>query len=127
MGNKILVIGGTGTVGSAVVEELKNNNADYVVLTRKKEKAEKLNARGISVIVGELGEWSNLETIIKEVNIIFLATSPDKNMLELHKKLIDLSAKNKISKIVRLSAEPANYSEGLYMYKHHAKADAYLK
>jgi len=34
MNNKILVIGGTGTVGSAVVAELMGNNADYAVLTR---------------------------------------------------------------------------------------------
>lgn len=127
MKNKILVIGGTGTVGSAVVAELKSNNADYVVLTRKKEKAEELNAKGIPTVVGTLGEWSTLESAIKEVNTIFLATSPAANMLDLHKGLIDMAVKNNINKIVRLSAEPANYSEGLYMYKQHEEADKYLK
>lgn len=127
MNNKILVIGGTGTVGSAVVAELKSNNADYVVLTRKKEKAKELNTNGIPTIVGNLGEWPTIEAAIKDVNTIFLATSPSEDMLDLHKGLIDLAVKNKIKKIVRLSAEPANYSEGLYMYKQHSEADEYLK
>jgi len=126
MNNKILVIGGTGTVGSAVVAELKSNNADYVVLTRKKEKAEELNAKGIPTVVGTLGEWSTVESAIKGVNTIFLSTSPAADMLDLHKGLIDLAVKNNIKKIVRLSAEPADYSEGLYMYRQHEEADKYL-
>jgi len=127
MNNKILVIGGTGTVGSAVVAELKSNNADYVVLTRKEEKAEELSANGIPAVVGTLGEWSTIESAIKGVNTIFLATSPAADMLDLHKGLIDLAVKNNIEKIVRLSAEPANYSEGLYMYQQHEEADNYLQ
>jgi len=127
MDNKILVIGGTGTVGSAVVAELKSNNADYVVLTRKKEKAEELNAKGIPTVVGTLGEWSTVESAVKGVNTIFLSTSPAADMLDLHKGLIDLAVKNNIKKIVRLSAEPANYSEGLYMYQQHEEADKYLQ
>ena len=127
MKNKTLVIGGTGTVGSAVVAELESNNANYVVLTRKKEKADELNAKGIPTVVGTLGEWSTIESTLKGVNTIFLATSPAADMLDLHKGLIDLAVKNNIKKIVRLSAEPANYSEGLYMYEQHDEADKYLK
>ncbi len=127
MKNKILVIGGTGTVGSAVVTELNNSNADYTVLTRKKEKADELNAQSIPTVVGTLGEWSTIESAIKEVDIIFLSTSPAADMLDLHKGLIDLAVNNNIKKIVRLSAEPANYSEGLYMYEQHSEADEYLK
>lgn len=127
MKNKILVIGGTGTVGSAVVSELKSINADYVVLTRSKEKAEELTAKGIPTVVGTLGDWSTVESAIKEVNTIFLSTSPAADMLDIHKGLIDLAVDNKVAKIVRLSAEPANYSEGLYMYEQHLKADEYLK
>jgi uncharacterized protein YbjT (DUF2867 family) len=127
MENKILVIGGTGTVGRAVVSKLKSNHSDFVVLTRNEDKAEELTANGVSAVVGTLGEWPTIDSIIKEVNTIFLATSPAEDMLNLHKGLIDLAVKSNIKKIVRLSAEPANYSEGLYMYEQHAKADNYLK
>ena len=127
MNNKILVIGGTGMVGSAVVAELKQINANYVVLTRNKDKVEELTAQGIPSVVGDLGDLSTIESAIKEVNTIFLATSPAAYMLDLHKGLIDMAVENKVEKIVRLSAEPANYSEGLYMYQQHSEADEYLK
>lgn len=127
MTNKILVIGGTGTVGSAVVEELKKANANYKVLTRKKEKAETLNASGIPAVVGRLGDWESVEPALEGINSIFLSTSPAADMIDLHKGMIDLAVKKGVKKIVRLSAEPANYSDGLYMYEHHRAADNYLK
>jgi len=127
MEDKILVIGGTGTVGSYVVEELKQSNADYVVLTRKKEKAEELNAMGISTVVGTLGEWSTIEPAMEGVHTLFLLTNAAEEMLSLHKGVIDMAVKTGVKKIVRLSAEPASYGEGMSMYGQHAAADEYLK
>lgn len=127
MKNKILVIGGTGTVGSEVVNELKRKEAEFVVLTRSEEKKDALAEKGISAVVGTLGEWSEMDEILKGFDSIFLATSPAEDMLSLHTGLIDLASKHNIKKIVRLSAEPTHYSEGLYMYEQHDKADNYLK
>jgi len=127
MKNKILVIGGTGTVGSKVVGELKHGNANYVVLTRKKEKAEELSATGIPTVVGRLGEWATIQPIMAGVDTIFLLTNPSEEMLNLHKGLIDMAVKNGVKKIVRQSGEPASYSEGTSLYGQHAEADEYLK
>ena len=127
MKNKILVIGGTGTVGSNVVQALKQGNANYQVLTRKKEKAEILNKKGIPTVVGTLGDWATIQPLMEGIDSIFLATSPAFDMINLHKGLIDLAVKSGIKKIVRLSAEPANYSEGMHMYEHHTAVDEYLK
>jgi len=127
MENKILVIGGTGTVGSKVVEELKHGNADYVVITRKKETAEKLSAAGIPTLVGTLGEWPTIQPAMEGVHTIFLLTSPAEEMLNLHKGVIDMAVKTGVKKIVRQSGEPASYSEGTSLYGQHAAADEYLK
>lgn len=123
----ILVIGGTGTVGSQVVNELIEKNLKFSVLTRSPEKAKVLENKGISAVVGTLGEWDNIQAILTDFDTLFLATSPAANMIDLHKKMIDLAKENSISKIVRLSAEPANYPKGLYMYEQHAQADVYLR
>jgi uncharacterized protein YbjT (DUF2867 family) len=56
---KILVIGGTGTVGSAVVTELTKRNASVFVLTRSPEHAQKLPA-GVTGIVGDLLDPASL-------------------------------------------------------------------
>ncbi len=127
MKNRILVIGGTGTVGSAVVTELEKNKADFVVLTRSKDKAVELNGQDIPTVVGTLGEWGTVENVFNDINTLFLLTSPAENMLDLHKGAIDMAVKKGVKKIVRLSAEPVDYNEGLYMYEQHAKADEYLK
>lgn len=127
MKNRILVIGGTGTIGSEVVKELQQNNADFTVLTRQKEKAQELEKTGISSVVGTLGDWSTVEPIFKEIDTLFLVTSSAFNMLDIHKGVIDLAVKNGVKKIVRSSAEPANYSQGMHMYEQHAAADVYLK
>ena len=47
---KILVVGGTGIVGSEVVRQLKTRGASVFVLTRSPEHAEKL-PRGVSGVV----------------------------------------------------------------------------
>ncbi|TLX74620.1 NAD-dependent epimerase/dehydratase family protein [Labilibacter sediminis] len=127
MKNKILVIGGTGMVGSNVVAELKNSDEDYVVLSRKKEKAEELEAAGIPTVIGSLGEWDTVKHVFEGINTVFLLSSPAENMLDLHKGAIDMAKNNGVKKIVRLSAEPSNYPEGLYMYEQHAAADEHLK
>ena len=127
MKSKILVIGGTGTVGSEVVNKFKKDGVVFTVLTRSEEKKKSLEVRGISAVVGTLGEKSQIDAVLKDFSAIFLATSPAENMLDLHKELIDLAVKNEIKKIVRLSAEPTHYHKGLYMYEQHNEADNYLK
>ena len=54
---KILITGGTGLIGSELVERLSFNH-DITVLTRSKQKAEKLARKGVSCI-HDLDEWTN--------------------------------------------------------------------
>ncbi len=127
MENEILVIGGTGMLGSQVVNELKENNANCVVLTRTTEKAETLQASGVSIAMGTLDEIATIDTALQGIDTLYLLTSPAFNMLDLHKAAIDSAVKNGVKKIVRASGEPANYADGLFMYEQHKLADEYLK
>lgn len=56
---KILVVGGTGTVGSEVVRQLKARNESVSVLTRSPEHASKLPP-GVSGVIGDLLDPSTL-------------------------------------------------------------------
>ncbi|HEV7706003.1 MAG TPA: NmrA family NAD(P)-binding protein [Gemmatimonadaceae bacterium] len=67
---KILVTGGTGTVGSEVVRQLKKGGADTSVLTRSAEHAKKLPA-GVSGVVGDLMDPSTLG-VFKGFDAVFL-------------------------------------------------------
>ncbi|HVI23347.1 MAG TPA: NAD-dependent epimerase/dehydratase family protein [Myxococcales bacterium] len=52
---KVFVTGGTGYVGSAVALRLKKAGHDVSALVRSKEKGGKLQAAGIKLVVGDLG------------------------------------------------------------------------
>ena len=94
---KILVIGGTGHVGSEVVKELKKRKADVRVLARK---ADVKSQAGVEVVVGDLLDPVSIEKALQGVDKLYLlnAVTPD----ELTQGLIayDLAKKHKLSHLV---------------------------
>lgn len=68
---KILVTGGTGTVGSAVVRELMARKGDVQVLTRDKSKGGQL-PQGVTAVEGNLQEVSTVRRVFDGVDKVFL-------------------------------------------------------
>ena len=68
---KILVIGGTGTVGSQVVRELLARKAVVQVLTRSEDKAKGLPA-GAQGVVGDLLDPGTVRSVFKGVDGVFM-------------------------------------------------------
>jgi uncharacterized protein YbjT (DUF2867 family) len=68
---KTLVIGGTGLVGSQVVRELLQRNAEVTVLTRSAEKAKALPS-GVQAVVGDLLRVDTVRSIFRGVDGVFL-------------------------------------------------------
>lgn len=68
---KILVLGGTGTVGSQVVRELMEAGAEVSVLTRNEENAAKLPT-GVKSEIGDLREPATIRTIFNGKDGVFL-------------------------------------------------------
>jgi len=94
---KVLVIGGTGHVGSEVVKELKNRDADVRVLVRKPDV--KL-LPGVEMVIGDLLDPVSIDKALQGVDKLYLlnAVTPD----ELTQGLIayDLAKKRKLSHVV---------------------------
>jgi len=94
---KILVIGGTGHVGSEVVKELDKRDADVRVLVRKPG-VESLP--GVEMVVGDLLDPVSIDNALQGVDKLYLlnAVTPD----ELTQGLIayDLAKKRKLSHVV---------------------------
>src|ERR1700729_1493424 len=103
---KILVIGGTGQVGSEVVKELKRRQADVRVLVRK---ADEKSLPGVELVVGDLLDPVSIEKAMKGVEKMYLlnAVTPD----ELTQGLIayDLAKKLKMSHVVYHSVFRVEY------------------
>ena len=68
---RILVIGGTGTVGSEVVRELLARKATVQVLTRSKDKAKGLPA-GVEAVTGDLLDPNTVRSVFKGVDGVFM-------------------------------------------------------
>ena len=94
---KILVIGGTGNVGSEVVRELQKRNADLRLLVRKEDAS---TPGGVEVAIGDLLEPVSVEKAMDGVDKLYLlnSVSPD----ELTQGLIayDLAKKLKLRHVV---------------------------
>jgi uncharacterized protein YbjT (DUF2867 family) len=94
---KILVIGGTGNVGSEVVKELQKRNTDLRLLVRKQDAS---TPGGVEVAIGDLLEPVSVEKAMDGVDKLYLlnSVSPD----ELTQGLIayDLAKKLKLRHVV---------------------------
>ncbi|WP_158978610.1 NmrA family NAD(P)-binding protein [Parasedimentitalea maritima] len=126
MENQILIIGGTGNIGTPLVELLKGSDQSYRVMVRSDENEAKMTSEGIPTVRAELGDWRSVEAALEGVDTIFLLSAPSPVMSDLHTGLIDRAKSADVRKIVRLSAEPAKYCKGLPMYEQHAEVDDYL-
>ena len=122
----ILVIGGTGNVGTPLVELLIQADVNYRVLVRSDASEQKLKNQGVTTVRGALGDWPSIKRAIAQVDTVFLLSSGDLNLFELHKGLIDIASENGVRKIVRLSSQPAQTNADVPMYGMNAQADDYL-
>lgn len=94
---KILVIGGTGHVGSEVVKQLRNRDADVRVLVRRPDVK---SLPGVETVIGNLLDPVSIEKALEGVGKLYLlnAVTPD----ELTQGLIayDLARKCRLSHVV---------------------------
>jgi uncharacterized protein YbjT (DUF2867 family) len=106
---KILVIGGTGHVGSEVVKELNKWDADVRVLVRKPDVH---SLPGVEVVVGDLLDPVSIDKALQGVDKLYLlnAVTPD----ELTQGLIayNLAKKRKLSQVVYHSVFRVEHFQG---------------
>lgn len=103
---KILVTGGTGTVGSQVVSQLLERNAEVSVLTRDPHKASQLPA-GINIVQGDLQDPATIKTAFNGYDGLFLLNAVSQT--EANEGLMALNGAKMagIGKIVYLSVHHA--------------------
>ena len=108
---RILVTGGTGTVGSQVVEALLARGVDVSVLTRNPEKA-RLPA-SVALVQGDLGEVETVRRVFTDVDGVFLVNVVGPT--ELQEGLLPLTA-----------MRGTGVRHIVYLSVHHADEAAYL-
>jgi uncharacterized protein YbjT (DUF2867 family) len=94
---KVLVIGGTGHVGSEVVKELRKRNADVRVLVRKPD--EKLPP-GVEMAVGDLLDPVSIETALDGIDKLYLLNAVASDELTQGLIAYDLAKKRELAHVV---------------------------
>ncbi len=99
---KILVIGGTGTVGSQVVADLLARNADVRVLTRSEQKAHEV-PEGAQAAVGDLAKPETLPAAFQDIDALFLLVPIGPQEAELGLQGVRAAQDSEVQKIVYMS------------------------
>lgn len=109
-----LVTGGTGFIGSHLVDELINRDYNVRVLKRTSSKDTFLKEKKVKFTIGDLGNLKSLEKACLGIDIVFHVAAnprdwgPKKDFFEVNlqgtKNLIDACIKNNVPKFVYMSS-----------------------
>jgi putative NADH-flavin reductase len=87
----VLVLGGTGLIGSAVMEELKARGHRVLALTRSNASAEKAARLGAAVVRGDIATPETWVPALPPVDAVIHAASDfDSNMAKIDQRLLDV-------------------------------------
>ena len=133
---KVALFGSTGFIGSYILEELVNSGIESIALIREKSISKLLSLKTTEIVTGELDSdqdiidtIKNCDTVIYSVGIIQEFPKSGVTFTKLHfnyfKKVVDISLKHRIKKIIYISANGVkNTGTGYQTSKY--KAEQYL-
>lgn len=105
--SKIVVIGGTGTVGSQTVQELLKRGAAVRVMTRSADRITSL-PRGVEGVVGSMLQPESLPSVFAGADKLFLITPLDRDETAQGIEAVDAAVAAGIRRIVYLSVHYAD-------------------
>ena len=120
----ILVIGATGTIGSATVKALKDKGAHFKVGARSPDK---LKGQGMEVVAFDWDKPETYAPALKGVEKVFLLPPTTENQVEQTKALVDAAKKAGVKHIVKLSVMGADAEPGLILGSKHREGEKAIK
>lgn len=127
MNPKILVTGATGTIGSFVVDQLKEKEIDFKALVRSEEKGRKLAEKGINTVVGDFADPASLEKALEGIEKVFLLSVTSPEAPKLQGSLVDAAKKAGVSHIVKISSMGASKDSPIGIARFHAEIEDHIK
>jgi uncharacterized protein YbjT (DUF2867 family) len=136
MQTRILVISGTGKLGSAVVRELRDANHTVRALVRDRRHFAELERIGAEPVQGDLLDRNSLEHACDGVTHVISAVqaftgkgrnSPRNVDLYGNLRLIDVARKQRVQRFIFVSADIADARSKVDFFRYKQQAEDYLK
>jgi uncharacterized protein YbjT (DUF2867 family) len=99
----ILITGASGTVGRAVLDEMRKGKAPFRAMYRSEEDARKAPA-GVATVVADFAERESLRRALADVQTVYLVCSPIPQLVELETNVIDACREGGVRHVVLNSA-----------------------
>lgn len=101
----IVVFGGTGTIGGAVLRRLSEQDAPVRAAVRSPERAAALSVPDVRTVVADLADPTSLPAALQDVERVFVATPVSEDQVALESALVDaVAAAPKRPHLVKLAA-----------------------
>jgi uncharacterized protein YbjT (DUF2867 family) len=123
----ILVTGATGNVGSELVKLLVGMGEQPRALVRDPDKSAPLQAAGVEVVQGDLGEPDTLDAALQGVDRAFLVTPAGPDQVELETSFIDAAKRAGGVGVVKLSLIDASADSPVAITRAHHEIEGVLK
>jgi uncharacterized protein YbjT (DUF2867 family) len=120
MSHRILVTGGTGTIGRALVEQLKQRKVEFAVMSSKPARSD----AGVSFVQGDFADAASLERAFKGFDTLFLLLPLVPNKLQLATNVVRAAQAAGIRHIVRSSAAGADPASPVSLARLQGQIDA---
>src|SRR5690606_12538687 len=118
-----LVTGATGTVSTALIEELAGTGVRLRALVRAEARAEALRRRGVEAVVGDLGDARSLPPAFEGVQDVWLLVPNGPRAPENNMNAVWAARRAGVQRIVRLSAVGAAHDAPTRSGRLHALSD----
>lgn len=99
----VLVIGATGTIGSAVVRLLLEKKQDVVALVRNQDKAAEQLGHNVKYVVGDVSHLAEVERAVQGVSKVFLLTVSSPVQAIIEEQVAKAAKKAGVSLLVKIS------------------------
>jgi len=115
----ILVIGGTGNIGSEVVRLLVEKGADFKVLARDKTKAAESLPAGVEIVEGDLQQPETIDAAMQSVDKMFLVTPLHLEQVSMKSTAIQAAKRAGVNHIVMSTGIGAGSDAGVEIGRWH--------
>ena len=123
----ILVTGATGTTGSEVVRQLSARGVRVRALVRDLKKAAGLAGPAIELVQGDMSQPATLDTALRGVERVYLASPAHLRQMELQGNVIEASKRAGVRHIVKLAAREVGLDSPVSFARMHSQTERQLE